>query len=244
MIFINIFRYRDKKSPDILGKYPQEFHISSLPERRYLWTSRILAIFAVVSFCLNVMLTLLLYILLPQKNSAPDFYVVNQNLFTLEKALPLNINTNFIDLLTEKYIADYFIKHRKVKEYMDRQIELCRERGYSKTILGRKRPIHEINASSFMIRQLGERLAMNSPIQGSAADIIKLAMVRVYKRLKRDFPDSKLILQVHDELILSVPLKDREAVKEVLRESMEEAISLSVRLVADVNEGYSWYDLK
>ncbi len=144
----------------------------------------------------------------------------------------------------EKYIADYFIKHRKVKEYMDRQIELCRERGYSTTILGRKRPIHEISASSFMIRQLGERLAMNSPIQGSAADIIKLAMVRVYKRLKRDFPDSKLILQVHDELILSVPLEDREAVKEVLRESMEEAISLSVRLVADVNEGYSWYDLK
>ena len=70
-----------------------------------------------------------------------------------------------------------------------------------------------------MIRQLGERLAMNSPIQGSAADIIKLAMVRVYKRLKRDFPDSKLILQVHDELILSVPLEDREAVKEVLREA-------------------------
>lgn len=144
----------------------------------------------------------------------------------------------------EKYIQEYFAKHRKVKEYMDSQISLCRERGYSETILGRKRPIHEINAASYMVRQLGERLAMNSPIQGSAADIIKLAMIKVYGRLKESFPDTKLILQVHDELILCAPAKDKEAVKELLRESMETAASLSVKLIADVNEGYSWYDLK
>lgn len=144
----------------------------------------------------------------------------------------------------EKYIDDYFSKHTRVKEYMDRQIISCREKGYSETILGRKRPIHEINASSYMVRQLGERLAMNSPIQGSAADIIKVAMIKVYKSLRKDFPDTKLVLQVHDELILSAPKKDAAAVKEILRRDMEEAVELAVKLVADVNEGYAWFDLK
>lgn len=144
----------------------------------------------------------------------------------------------------ERYIQEYFLKHGKVKEYMDGQIKLCKEKGYSETILGRKRPIHEISATSYMVRQLGERLAMNSPIQGSAADIIKLAMIKVYNELKKSFPDTKLILQVHDELILCAPKKDKEAVKRLLKENMEKAVKLSVKLVADVNEGYSWYDLK
>lgn len=144
----------------------------------------------------------------------------------------------------ENYINDYFSKHGKVKEYMDNQILNCREKGYSQTILGRKRPIHEITASAYMVRQLGERLAMNSPIQGSAADIIKVAMIKVYNKLKTDFPETKLILQVHDELILCAPKRDAEGVKKLLKENMEEAVSLSVKLVADVNEGYTWYDLK
>ncbi len=144
----------------------------------------------------------------------------------------------------EKYINDYFDKHKKVKEYMDSQIASCRERGYSETILGRKRPIHEINAVAYMVRQLGERLAMNSPIQGSAADIIKIAMIKVYNALKKEFPDTKLILQVHDELILCAPKKDAGAVKNLLKTNMEDAVKLSVKLVADVNEGYTWYDLK
>lgn len=144
----------------------------------------------------------------------------------------------------ENYIKEYFIKHKKVKEYMDNQIDLCKENGYSETILGRKRPIHEINATGYVIKQLGERLAMNSPIQGSAADIIKLAMIKVYERLKESLPDTKLILQVHDELILCAPKKDKEEAKKLLKDSMETAVDLSVKLVADVNEGYSWYDLK
>ena len=127
---------------------------------------------------------------------------------------------------------------------MDNQIDLCKENGYSETILGRKRPIHEINATGYVIKQLGERLAMNSPIQGSAADIIKLAMIKVYERLKESLPDTKLILQVHDELILCAPKKDKEEAKKLLKDSMETAVDLSVKLVADVNEGYSWYDLK
>lgn len=144
----------------------------------------------------------------------------------------------------EKYIEDYFSKHVKVKEYMDNQISSCKEKGYSETIMGRKRPIHEISSSAYMVRQLGERLAMNSPIQGSAADIIKLAMIKVYKTLKEQHPDTKLLLQVHDELILSTPKEKVETIKEVLRENMESALNLSVKMTAEVNAGMSWYDLK
>lgn len=144
----------------------------------------------------------------------------------------------------ENYIKEYFLKHKKVKEYMDGQIESCKKKGYSETILGRKRPIHEINASAFMVRQLGERLAMNTPIQGSAADIIKVAMIKVYGKLKQEHPEAKLLLQVHDELILMAPVSQKETIKNVLVECMEEAFKMDVKLVAEVNEGANWFDLK
>lgn len=144
----------------------------------------------------------------------------------------------------ENYINEYFLKHKKVKEYMDGQIESCKKNGYSETILGRKRPIHEINASAFMVRQLGERLAMNTPIQGSAADIIKLAMIKVYGKLKKEYPEVKLLLQVHDELILMAPVHMKDTIKKVLVECMEDAFKLQVKLVAEVNEGANWFDLK
>ena len=144
----------------------------------------------------------------------------------------------------ENYIAEYFRKHEKVKEYMDGQIASARETGYSETILGRKRAIHEINASAYMVRQLGERLAMNSPIQGSAADIIKVAMIKVYRELREKHPDSKLILQVHDELIIQAKNDELEEIKELLVRNMESAMNLSVKLLAEVNTGSTWYDLK
>ncbi len=144
----------------------------------------------------------------------------------------------------DEYIKEYFKKHQQVKTYMDGQIESCKALGYSETIMGRKRVIHEINASAFMVRQLGERLAMNSPIQGSAADIIKLAMIKVYRELKDRFPNSKLILQVHDELIINAQKEDLEQIKELLVRNMESAMDLKVKLAADLNTGYSWYDLK
>ena len=109
---------------------------------------------------------------------------------------------------------------------------------------GRKRMIHEINASSYMVRQLGERLAMNSPIQGSAADIIKLAMNRVYAELKRNHPNSKLILQVHDELIIDADNRELEEIKRLLVQNMESAVKLSVKLIAELNTGSTWYELK
>lgn len=144
----------------------------------------------------------------------------------------------------QQYINDYFDKHRAVKAYMDGQVESCRKEGFTKTILGRKRYIHEISASNFMTRQLGERLAMNSPIQGSAADIIKLAMIKVHRELTEKGYASKLILQVHDELIIRTRLDELEAVKELLVRNMQSAISLAVKLESDLNQGDTWYDLK
>lgn len=144
----------------------------------------------------------------------------------------------------EDYIHAYFAKHGKVKEYMDEQIRLCRENGFSTTMMGRKRIIHEINATTYMVRQLGERLAMNTPIQGSAADIIKIAMIKVYNELKESHPHSKLILQVHDELIIDAKLSEAEEIKELLTRNMENAVELSVKLIAELNTGNTWYELK
>ena len=127
---------------------------------------------------------------------------------------------------------------------MDLQIAKAKETGYSETILGRKRAIHEITASAYMVRQLGERLAMNSPIQGSAADIIKLAMLKVYDELKEKHPAAKLILQVHDELIIEAPNGEVDEIKELLTRNMENAMQLSVKLAVEVNVGHTWYDLK
>ncbi len=107
MIFASLFRYRDKKSPDKLGKYPEEFHIKAFPERRYLWTARILAIFSVVSFCFNIMLAMILYILLPQKDSTASFFTLNNNFYSLENVQPLQKEISFRDLLSEKYITEY-----------------------------------------------------------------------------------------------------------------------------------------
>ena len=144
----------------------------------------------------------------------------------------------------ENYIADYFAKHKAVRDYMDAQVAMAREKGYTETIMGRRRAIKEISARNYMVRSLGERLAMNSPIQGSAADIIKIAMIKVYAELKEKGYASKLILQVHDELIIDGPEDEKEAVAELLLRNMEEAAQLKVKLVSDLNTGKTWYELK
>lgn len=144
----------------------------------------------------------------------------------------------------EKYIKDYFERYKAVKLFMDNQVELCRELGYVQTIAGRKRHINEIGASNFMVRQAGERLAMNSPIQGSAADIIKIAMIKVAKALKEAGLKSRLVLQIHDELIIETAEDEKDKVKKLLQENMEKAYELKVKLIAEVNEGTDWYVLK
>ncbi len=156
----------------------------------------------------------------------------------------LSENLNISRKEAEDYIQDYFRIHEKVKDYMDGQIALCRSRGYSTTLLGRRRAIPEIHASNHTLRQFGERLAMNSPIQGTAADIIKIAMNLVYRDLREACPDAKLILQVHDELIIEVPEADAEAVQALLVRNMESAMDLRVRLKAEPACGKSWFDLK
>ncbi len=144
----------------------------------------------------------------------------------------------------DKYIQEYFKKYIDVKLYMDGLVADCKLKGYVTTIMGRKRMIHEIKAGNYMVRQLGERLAMNSPIQGSAADIIKMAMIKVYEELKKRKLRSRLILQVHDELIIETHKEELEEVKKLLQENMEKAVSLSVKLVAEVKTADNWYLLK
>jgi len=144
----------------------------------------------------------------------------------------------------EQYIADYFEKHKDVKAYMDGQVEHAKETGYSETILGRRRYIPEIRSGNFMVRQLGERLAMNSPIQGSAADIIKIAMVRVYEEIRKRGLRSRLILQIHDELIIDTFDEEKEEIRELLKTCMEDAMQLKVKLLCDMGEAKNWYDLK
>ena len=142
------------------------------------------------------------------------------------------------------YIAEYFRIHADVKAYMDGCVSEAQEKGYSTTILGRRRPIPEIMAQQYVVRQLGERLAMNSPVQGSAADIIKIAMNKVRAALKEEGLESKLILQVHDELILQVKKGEEEAAAAILKREMEGAFQLKVPLETEVKVGVNWYELK
>jgi DNA polymerase-1 len=142
------------------------------------------------------------------------------------------------------YIENYFIKYPKVKQYLDTLITDCRKDGYVATLMGRKRVIPEINASNFMRRGFAERTAMNTPIQGSAADIMKVAMLKVHRSLKEHGLKAQLILQVHDELIIDAPLEELEMVKQILSKEMETAVELSISLDVDMNEGDSWYETK
>ncbi|MDR0518914.1 MAG: DNA polymerase I [Clostridiales Family XIII bacterium] len=144
----------------------------------------------------------------------------------------------------ESYINEYFAAHRAVKEYLDASVESAKESGYAETLLGRKRFIPELKATNYMTRQLGERLAMNTPIQGSAADIMKLAMIAVYDGLRERGLRSRVILQVHDELIIRAHIDELDEVSAVLKEKMESAYELAVPLVADMNTGANWYELK
>ncbi len=141
----------------------------------------------------------------------------------------------------KKYIDSYFEKYSGVKAYMDKTVEAARADGYVSTIFGRRRYVPELQARNFNLRSFGERVA---PIQGSAADIIKIAMVKVYKALREECPRSRLILQIHDELIIEAPTDEAEKAAQVLKREMEAAAKLSVPLVADVKWGKSWYEAK
>ncbi|MCC8081275.1 MAG: DNA polymerase I, partial [Lachnospiraceae bacterium] len=142
----------------------------------------------------------------------------------------------------EEYIRNYFATFPGIKRYLDRMVADAKESGFAVTMFGRRRPVPELSSSNFMQRSFGERIAMNSPIQGTAADIIKIAMIRVYRRLKAEGLHSRLILQVHDELLIETARDEIEQVKTILAEEMRHAAELSVDLEVDMNVGENWFE--
>ena len=159
-----------------------------------------------------------------------------------EYGLAKNIKTS--PSQAREYINSYFSEYPEVKKYMQKNVELAKKLGYAQTILNRKRYIRELSSPNGNVRQFGERIAMNMPLQGSAADIIKLAMLGVSRRLKKENLKSKLILQIHDELIIDTVLDEREQVEKLLVEEMENAISLSVSLTVSAGAGKNWFEAK
>lgn len=142
------------------------------------------------------------------------------------------------------YIESYFKKYPDIKNYMNKSVADAKENGFAKTIFNRKRIISEISSPNYTRRSFGERAAMNMPIQGTAADIIKIAMLKVYNRIKKENLRSRLILQVHDELLIETLIEEKEIVKKLLKEEMETAVLLKVPLEIDIHEGKDWYDAK
>ena len=144
----------------------------------------------------------------------------------------------------KKYIEQYLEKYRGIKKFMEEIVEDAKEKGYVETLFHRRRYIPELNSNNYMVRQFGARAAMNTPIQGTAADIMKIAMINVYNRLKKEKLDAQIILQVHDELIIETKIEEKEIVKTILKEEMENAMKLKVPLKVEVSEAENWYDAK
>ena len=186
-------------------------------------------------------------------NSAYDF--VTDEMRSQAKAVNFGIiygisdfglakNLGVSKLQAKKIIDEYFVKFPTITQFMDSSVDFARSNEYCKTIFGRKRTLHDINSRNFMLRKAHERIAINMPVQGTAADIIKIAMVSVYNELKARGLKSKLILQVHDELVVLTHKDEVEEVKTLLKSLMESAVSLSVPLIADVGVGNSWNEAK
>ena len=144
----------------------------------------------------------------------------------------------------KQYIENYLENFPKISQYMDSTVEFAKDKGYVLTIFDRRRYIPELKMSNKNMQAFGKRVAMNAPIQGSAADIIKIAMINVYRRLKKDLPGARLILQIHDELIIECDKADAEKASVILKEEMEGAVSLAVPLTVDVHSGESWFEAK
>ena len=142
------------------------------------------------------------------------------------------------------YIESYFNTYPGVKKFLDETVAKAKQTGVTHTMFGRIRQVPELSSSNFMQRSFGERIAMNSPIQGTAADIIKIAMLRVHERLKKENRKSSLILQIHDELLIETHKDEVEIVKQILEEEMDNAVQLRVPLVIGISEGENWYQAK
>lgn len=156
--------------------------------------------------------------------------------------LSQNINTSVAT--ASDYIKRYFVRYPKIQDYINKNVEYCRKNGFVKTLFGRIRVIPEILSNNSNLRQFGERAAMNMPLQGSASDIIKLAMVRVYDEIRKQGLKAKLILQIHDELILDIPKSELDLVKTILKDCMENVVDLPVKLSINIESGKNWFEAK
>ncbi len=146
--------------------------------------------------------------------------------------------------VAKEYIDEYLKKYNGIKEYMDYIDKEAKEKGYVTTMFGRRRNIPELKSQNFMVRQFGSRAALNMPIQGTAADIMKLAMIEVDNQIEKRGLKTRILLQIHDELLLEVPKEEEEEVKKMLKESMEQVVTLSVPLIAEVSTATDWYGCK
>ena len=142
------------------------------------------------------------------------------------------------------YIEQYLEEYSGIKKYMEDVVEKAKQKGYAETKFGRKRYIQELKSNNYMIREFGKRAAMNTPIQGTAADIMKIAMIKVLNEIKEKNLKSKIVLQVHDEMMIEAPIEEKEQIKQILKQSMESAATLKVPLIADISEATNWYDCK
>lgn len=157
-------------------------------------------------------------------------------------AFGLSQDLNISRKEAEEIIEQYFASYPAIKEYLDGLVASAKEKGYAETMFGRRRPVPELASSNFMQRSFGERIAMNSPIQGTAADIIKIAMIRVAEALRREGLQARIVLQVHDELLIETPMEEREAVRKILEAEMPAAAELQVPLEIGMEEGENWYE--
>ena len=146
--------------------------------------------------------------------------------------------------MAKQYIEEYLEEYAGIKKYMDEVTETAKNKGYVETLFHRRRYIPELKSKNYNVRQFGMRAAMNTPIQGTAADIMKIAMINVYNRLTKEKLDAKIVLQVHDEMMIEAAIEEAEKVKEILKYEMENAVKLSVPLIAEVSEANNWYDCK
>jgi DNA polymerase-1 len=144
----------------------------------------------------------------------------------------------------KQYIDEYLEQYAGIKKFMNDITETAKEQGYVETLFHRRRYIPELKSNNYMVRQFGSRAAMNTPIQGTAADIMKIAMIKVYKKIKEQGLKSKIVLQVHDEMMIEVPIDEKEQVEKIMKESMESAADLKVPLIAEISSADNWYECK
>ena len=156
----------------------------------------------------------------------------------------LSENLDITPSEAKKYIEKYLTLYPEVNEYMQEIVKKAKENNSVRTLFNRKRTIDELSNTNYMIRQMGERIALNTPIQGTAADILKLAMIKIDERFKEDNLKTKMILQVHDELIFDVPDEELQVVTDIVQEIMENIYKLSVPLKVEIDYGRDWYEAK